>query len=552
MDHSLSGDSYQDGQGQYSRHHEEEEEEEEETFIHYKDNKHHRKEGRSKDSRPKRPSSQPRPGQQPPRHQKKDPRSGLSSRGTHHLQSILLQNRQDTNNMAKTRQQDQTEKENEDLRKRVQALEKENQALGKRKRGDDDEDPDPYDVIFDEDVKTTILAPIKQHIWPKWTFLANHKEEVECMTSLLKHTREWKLNRLATLSPRALRKQVENYVETYGDEMCKSINGHRNESQQKLRKVWIELYKENIRLTHKQWLKVAQRPAELLLLLPEKDKQGRKIQANIKKNQDGKVYRVRLKIWVSRILPAMAGVRNWGPTHYCNEIPSDYKVRSAGKAEYEPITSNLEGCAILFMANAEKKWIFEAQREMATGKAISSADRKEEAFKKACPATKYSTIKSGNTKYGGWYEKGRNKYRDFRFLIRQGRMKPEARAVEEQTRDALKKDLQATLPEPQEEQGRKPKISLHAGVGIEDDMEEEKQQEEYNSDDEGLLFVVAGPPPPEAAAAAAAPPPSKKGAAAGKKTTRAKKGGASAAAAGGDLSEEEEDDDDTTVGGGGD
>ena len=111
VDHSLSGDSYQDAQGQYSRHHEEEEEEEEETFIHYKDNKHHRKEGRSKDSRPKRPSSQPRPGQQPPRHQKKDPRSGLSSRGTAHLPSIAVlsksQNRQDTDNMPKTRKQDQ-------------------------------------------------------------------------------------------------------------------------------------------------------------------------------------------------------------------------------------------------------------------------------------------------------------------------------------------------------------------------------------------------------------------------------------------------------------
>ena len=244
----------------------------------------------------------------------------------------------------------------------------------------------------------------------------------------------------------------------------------------------------------------------------------------------------------------MAGVRNWGPTHYCNEIPSDYKVRSAGKAEYEPITSNLEGCAILFMANAEKKWIFEAQREMETGKAISSADRKEEAFKKACPATKYSTIKSGNTKYGGWYEKGRNKYRDYRFLIRQGREKPDARAVEEQTRDALKKEHEASLPDPPEEQGRKPKICLHAGVGIEDNMEEEKQQEEYNSDDEGLLFVVAHPPPPEAAAAAASPPASKKGTAAAKKATRAKKGGGAAtAAAGGDASEEEEDDDSTVA-----
>ena len=74
------------------------------------------------------------------------------------------------------------------------------------------------------------------------------------------------------------------------------------------------------------------------------------------------------------------------------------------------------------------------------------------------------------------------------------------RAVEEQTRDALKKKHQASQPEPPEEEGRKSKICLHAGVGIEDDMEEEKEPEEYNSDDEEGLFFVA--PPPAAAAAA--------------------------------------------------
>ena len=65
--------------------------------------------------------------------------------------------------MAKTRQQDQTAKENEDLKKRVEDLEKENQALGKHKRGDDDDD-DPYPVHFDEGVKSSILVPVKQYV----------------------------------------------------------------------------------------------------------------------------------------------------------------------------------------------------------------------------------------------------------------------------------------------------------------------------------------------------------------------------------------------------
>ena len=355
-------------------------------------------------------------------------------------------------------------------------------TLGKRHRIDESM---VYLVPMDKDHERNLMDNVKNYVWPVWIFIANKEEEILAMILLLRHSRDWKLNDLGSLNEGTLHLQGEEYVNTFGQALCKSLNGFRNDLQQKTRKVWIDLYKEGKAITAAQFLKVAQRPAHLLLLLPEKDEHGKKIQDNIKRNKENKKYRERFQIWVSMFLPLAAGPRSWGMVHFCHNTPSDYKIVRSGKADRYPITPGLEAIMILFMFNAQKKWIYEADWEKRTKEDIKQETRKLKAFKKKLPATEYSTKAGGAVKYGGWYDEGRKKFATVRSLIRMGRSKNTTKKVETETMLALRKKHQADLPQARPVETRVAKIDLRgAGVGAEDETDDELVQEGYDSEEE--------------------------------------------------------------------
>ena len=141
-------------------------------------------------------------------------------------------------------------------------------SLGKRKER---EFFQPYAVEMCDHTAAGFEKVIKNFVWPTWQFISNEAEKEAAMTLLLKNSHEWDTNNLGKLSKEDLNDQVKEYVKVYGPLMCKMINKWRNELVQKTRKTWMRLYKENQTLiTGKQFLKVATRDPDLLLLLPEK------------------------------------------------------------------------------------------------------------------------------------------------------------------------------------------------------------------------------------------------------------------------------------------
>ena len=347
-----------------------------------------------------------------------------------------------------------------------------------------------------------IKTKTKAYVWPTCQFLANEKQEADAMLMILqKCTPEWK--RLESLTPNSLSLQLKEYVKVYGSVLLKKMNSIRNQSQQDIRKEWMQDYKEGNKTRAKQYLGVAQRP-DVLFKLPEITKNGKPIKKNIEANKNNKKYRDRFYNWTDTYIPAIcSGLKAWSENQRSNNIVSNY-LEGSGKEAKPKIPAALEAQIILQMENAQDKWAWEAEWEMKNGKKLDEKDRKTDYYKNNCPKTLYSTRKGGSEKYGAWTPQGRQRFKRLRQLIQQGRNKEKTQEIEEQVRLGLLAKYQPKKPK-----DKKPKAETldftNAAVGWDDEeTEEELDIEEYDSEEEEEAMAIELP---EAAAAAPAPAP---------------------------------------------
>lgn len=371
------------------------------------------------------------------------------------------------------------EKENEDLKRRIAGLEKAGTS-NKKQRSDFKGVPvDFYKGTCDE-----IKRAIKLHVAPTVKFLANQDEEKKVLFRALKHVpSEWK--KFENLNDEDKLIQLDRHFEKYGDASTKHMNYLRNQTSSAVKTQVVKDISEGNLMDGKMLLKVALRPAELLLKLPEKHKNGQPHQRNIAKNKENRKYRRRFLSYLNNYLPMMhKGNKSiWDPPQRIKHTLSKYTKNGLKKEFVVPAAQ--EAMLIVLIENSYEKWMYHVDREKKTGLKI-------DAWKKKCkeknvpfwePPTVYSDNKGGNDRYGGWSEAGRLRFKKVRAMIVQARKQETTPEVEEFYRKEMIRVL--SVDNNKKEAPKIPKeVVPKTAVGFGDDEEEDLAFEGYDSEEE--------------------------------------------------------------------
>ena len=371
----------------------------------------------------------------------------------------------------------ETQKENDQLRKQLEALQK--TQSNKRKRYQ------VFTVEFDTGIKNQIGDAVRQYVWPHWQFLASEEEEVQAMTLALKKVpSEWK--KLENLEEEDRNAQVKEYLKIYGaDCLTGKLNSIRNQVQQNIRGEWLKLYKNDKKVSANQFLVVAQRPAELILL-PEEDEEGNQLRDNQKENQKNKKRLMRFILWVDTMMGTACGKKAFGPLKRSNHCISSYQYKDGE----EVIPAGMEALVIVLMENAQKKWAFEGDLEISWNRPMNKKDRLDDKYKKNCPKTPFTTVKGGNNKYGGWNAEGRKRFAKVRALIQKGRNKETTEELEEQTREFIETEQEGKREGDKEGEKKKKEDLSQAQVGCMAEVLDDLEEEDYDSEEEEKALDV--------------------------------------------------------------
>ena len=180
-------------------------------------------------------------------------------------------------------------------------------------------------------------------------------------------------------------------------------------------------------------------------------------------------------------LPKLVG-KVWDVPQRTNRNISSYKIAS-GEGETDAIPAGMEALIILYLENAYKKWVYEAENKMKWGRAYKPEDQQTDEYKANCPPTPHSTKKGGSNKYGGWTQEGRIAFAKYQKLIQQGRNKKTTKEAKDDMRLHLK---QKHASKPKKKKGEE-QVAIElsqTGIGFKDDMEEVLEEEVYDSDEE--------------------------------------------------------------------
>ena len=166
----------------------------------------------------------------------------------------------------------QKDKENEELKKRLQALESAVPPPAAKK-------PRPSTFVAravgaHDPESAMILTSFKENVYPVWIFIGDEEEERQAMKLCLEHCPPiWR--ELENMPEEDQREQIKQYVKAYNP--VQKVNEKRNAIQQKVREVWMEDYKNGKPVSGKMLLNVLKRPEDLIKL-PEVDSKGQKIE----------------------------------------------------------------------------------------------------------------------------------------------------------------------------------------------------------------------------------------------------------------------------------
>ena len=174
---------------------------------------------------------------------------------------------------------EQKDKENEELKKRLQELEGAIPPPTAKKAR-----PSPFvarAVGAHDPESAMILTSFKENAHPVWIFIGDADEELQAMKLCLEHCPSiWR--ELENMPDEDQREQIKQYVKAYNP--VQKVNKRRNTIQQKGREVWMEDYKNGKMVSGKMILNVLKRPKELIKL-PEVDSKGQPIPENVAKNE---------------------------------------------------------------------------------------------------------------------------------------------------------------------------------------------------------------------------------------------------------------------------
>ena len=319
----------------------------------------------------------------------------------------------------------------------------------------------PFAVPYDESEAVKIKGSMRNYVCPSVKFIANEEEAKKCMKIAVMMTNHWEEKGLDKLSEEQLDLQMDEYMRTYGTECVrKFINAQRNQLGQALRKVFMELHKQEQTFTANQLLSVITRNPDLLLLKPTKfkgnsAKNKEKAAKNKEANVENRKHRNRFFIYLESLIPAVTPQGIWNVEqrrlhmlHCCQHLVA---------GELQDVVPVEEEAMILVMwENNHDKWAWQAMLQKTKGKNVD--DYKKEVghkeFIKQQPEALYSDSLSGNSKYGGWSEEGVLRFAEVRDLIKMARKDPTCRKVEMQ----FQQQLESKYPEPKKKKGRKKKV----------------------------------------------------------------------------------------------
>ena len=319
----------------------------------------------------------------------------------------------------------------------------------------------PFAVPYDASEAIKIKNSMRRWVIPHVKFLANEEEAKQCMKIAITMTNHWEEKGLDQLSEEELDLQMEEYMRTYGTECVrKFVNGQRNQMGQALRKVFMALYKDGKTFTPNQLLSVITRNPDLLLLKPTKfrtstAKTQKAAAENLVVNQQNKKHRNRFYIYVDQLIPAVTPQGIWNVEqrrlhmlHCCQHLV-------AGELK-DVVPVDEEAMIFLMWENNHDKWAWQAMVQK--DKSMNVEQYKKhvglEEFMKQQPEALYSDALSGNSKYGGWSEKGVLRFAEVRDLIEMARKDGKCRKVEMQ----FQKLLESKYPEPKKKKARSKKV----------------------------------------------------------------------------------------------
>ena len=373
------------------------------------------------------------------------------------------------------------EKENKELRKLLEEMQKGQEPKKK------EEAPPPQKKIkltgfvpkaveADDAEGAMIQASFQDNVLPDWKFIGDTDEEVAAMKTCLQHCPPiWR--ELEKLPEDHQREQIKEYVLAY--KPTTKVNDKRNSDQQKVRRVFIDAYKEGIRVNDKLFLNALKRPERMIEVLPEKDDKGEPLPNNVAANEKNKRQFQRLVDFVDQYLGAVVGKGLFGPDTRSNHPVSTLR-RQNGKGQLV-VTPGTEALILCCIENAIDKWIYEANLEMTWGRKIKEQDRKHETYKKHCPPCLWTTKKVGNHRFGGWQTEGKARFKKVRGFIEKARAKEHVNFLEQKVCEEIKKRHEAMK---KEEKAKKKGDTVDLSGTVGTVTGEVADEDDYDSDAE--------------------------------------------------------------------
>jgi hypothetical protein len=262
----------------------------------------------------------------------------------------------------------------------------------------------------------------------------------------------------------AYKREINQFIVTYGTTITKCINEYRSTCQSQMKQAWTKLLKAGKRApTPAQLLQVALRKGLFLKSDSEEDK---------KQKQEWFLW-----YW-DKLLPRAAGKGNW------NESKRHYGTLSTFCPKNQPkllaITSATESSTNVMYENVYSRWLYEHLQD--ESKAFK--DPKNPAM---CP--KYSDCKVGQNKWGGWGTAGRRRYYELLGQFKEARRSKYSRKVEDWALKTLRERHDIAQKEAKRAmKGRKRKINEVGDDGyveyVESGGEEGSEEENELGDDE--------------------------------------------------------------------
>ena len=286
-------------------------------------------------------------------------------------------------------------------------------------------------------------------LWRTTKFINNEQQELDACAVVMKDVHGIS-DLLESEDPAKLEENISAFAATYGSEVCTAVNTARSNSQSNIKKAYLKRSLKGKQMpTPQELLSCVLRKKELLCYPSDEETPLKPCHSDYENGVEDPEYKTDLAkydqdigiheqkvalinlnrewfMWYwTQLLPCVAGSNRWSKNIRCYGCISDSTFPD--NKDLKHITSSDEALVMVLYENCGQRFPF--LHELAKKNGASYTVTKEDTMH-ARYQSAYSDPKAGQKKYGGWYQKGRERYAKLEKKIRVCKKKDHVLALE--------------------------------------------------------------------------------------------------------------------------